>query len=715
MVFATILFWALPTYAAPTAVKLSPQEGLADVDIYQYVSACDIMSGEKQTIIFNNKATAFSTAYFFQHGDGIWTTSRYVSLSASKINNIAKDYVFIGFTISAQSKGGPWSAEYNFPCYYNEVLGVMQSLGKSLPNNTILGSYSRGGAAITNTFRKSKIPANVSIVKTLFFDSCYGDQCEFIAGLGSSRRGAMLAYVSTSSTLPGDGPLGNENSQKNQAATKNLLSISQDNVYVATISGAHGDVPANCTWEFLLKKDCNKRMISSAGQAGDITGKGGTAPSSTGWVGGSGGTSSGGASGGLDFWGGMTLKEMSDEEILKMVTKPSIKIEIPGVNFSDPTIGEENGLKYAFFPFLSEYIGAVYQYAIAVASAIAVCMIIFYGFMITFSGGSSDKVGTAKTRITQAVVGLIIAVSSYVILYAINPELVKLKNLKVYIIDTVELNTWLPDSFQDGVNMTGMNLTGPGTVLGTPYQKPVIPNPSCGKNLAQIAKTAVEQGPICNRSCSCAWFVSTMLEISGCPNKTANGKDIPFFDEDADTMVAYLLKQGPEGNGWKDIGSAKPKAGDIVYFYTERSNITHVGIVYDPNTNPMRMIDSNVNISTCWGNKKEEVYAKCSYTSNGKTYKGDQARRQVYKDAQPGALGGQQIASYNACVASVGVCPPTLPYSGAMCNYCNKFQRRMAEEEAGGHCVERQCVQISNITGNNGGTRKFGFISNPNP
>lgn len=118
-------------------------------------------------------------------------------------------------------------------------------------------------------------------------------------------------------------------------------------------------------------------------------------------------------------------------EIQLIVSKPSPKITIPGLNFTDIKVHEENGGQFLYIPFLGEYIAAIYKYGVAIASIFAVVMIINAGFGWAISGGEPEKINHAKTRIGQAMMGLFLAVASYTILYIVNPDLVKFKSLRV--------------------------------------------------------------------------------------------------------------------------------------------------------------------------------------------------------------------------------------------------------------------------------------------
>ncbi len=75
---------------------------------------------------------------------------------------------------------------------------------------------------------------------------------------------------------------------------------------------------------------------------------------------------------------------------------------------------------------IDEYIEYVFKFAIAISVFLAVVVIIFGGFEYMLSESFTKK-DTAKTRITNAVLGLLAALLSYLILATIDPRLVSLK------------------------------------------------------------------------------------------------------------------------------------------------------------------------------------------------------------------------------------------------------------------------------------------------
>lgn len=72
---------------------------------------------------------------------------------------------------------------------------------------------------------------------------------------------------------------------------------------------------------------------------------------------------------------------------------------------------------------LKNYLMAIWGWGTALISALAVLVIIFGGYRYMTSGGSPDKIESAKNMIVGALSGLLLIIFSYVILNAINPDI----------------------------------------------------------------------------------------------------------------------------------------------------------------------------------------------------------------------------------------------------------------------------------------------------
>ncbi|MBT4942276.1 MAG: transglycosylase SLT domain-containing protein [Candidatus Magasanikbacteria bacterium] len=164
-----------------------------------------------------------------------------------------------------------------------------------------------------------------------------------------------------------------------------------------------------------------------------------------------------------DFVDKLLDPQVTLDEIQRTIQKPQPKITIPGLEFSEAKTVVDRGRTYMIFPFLGEYITAIYRYAVVAASALAVLVIIVSGIqwmlpgnlLTSGEGDSTQTTNQAKKRIGGALVGLTIAVGSYTILYLVNPELVKFKNLRVEVVEKIDLSVFNKTSSWDdtyGIN-----------------------------------------------------------------------------------------------------------------------------------------------------------------------------------------------------------------------------------------------------------------------
>jgi hypothetical protein len=80
---------------------------------------------------------------------------------------------------------------------------------------------------------------------------------------------------------------------------------------------------------------------------------------------------------------------------------------------------------------LPEYIAKIYNYAIGLAVSLAIFMLMVGGFFWITAAGDRGKIEKAKGMMGDAVIGLILTVSAYLILNTINPAILSLKMPKI--------------------------------------------------------------------------------------------------------------------------------------------------------------------------------------------------------------------------------------------------------------------------------------------
>jgi hypothetical protein len=114
---------------------------------------------------------------------------------------------------------------------------------------------------------------------------------------------------------------------------------------------------------------------------------------------------------------------------------------VTGFVFSDTTLAAEDDKKEAidiYFPLetipgvtnknettnLPKYLKGLFNFGIAIVGIAALVMITIGGFWYVTSAGNASRTGTAKSMITDAILGLLVALFAWLILYTINPQLV---------------------------------------------------------------------------------------------------------------------------------------------------------------------------------------------------------------------------------------------------------------------------------------------------
>lgn len=154
--------------------------------------------------------------------------------------------------------------------------------------------------------------------------------------------------------------------------------------------------------------------------------------------------------------------------------EPPLQIKIPTIHF---TADKDK--------WIGEYIKGIYEYGIMVVGILAAVVLMWAGLLWLTSGGSMDKVKQAKSWIAAALTGLVIALSSYVILYTVNPDLVifgpiKIEKVKSLPKDRPVKGEELPDfGFLDDhdwlppvTTYTGQAPSLPGTAPSMPFTSP---------------------------------------------------------------------------------------------------------------------------------------------------------------------------------------------------------------------------------------------------
>ena len=140
---------------------------------------------------------------------------------------------------------------------------------------------------------------------------------------------------------------------------------------------------------------------------------------------------------------------------------PILNVNIPGVSFSQVL---QKG-DFIEVNFLGEYITGLYKYLLTISGIFAVLMLVVGGmqYVVSPDGGEVSK---AKTRITNALTGLVLLFCVYLILYIVNPDLTVFNGLSIqqippaaYVAEDDSVTGTLATDFG---TVTASNITGSG-------------------------------------------------------------------------------------------------------------------------------------------------------------------------------------------------------------------------------------------------------------
>ncbi|MEK7632853.1 MAG: hypothetical protein AAB473_03605 [Patescibacteria group bacterium] len=154
---------------------------------------------------------------------------------------------------------------------------------------------------------------------------------------------------------------------------------------------------------------------------------------------------------------------------------PNLNVQIPGFSgFSTPTSSTSGG--YVSVNFLAEYVSALYGWALAAGALVAVVMMMLGGLQYVMSRGKNTYIEKAKTRITNAITGLVLLLAAYNIAFLIDPNTTILKSLNVTDVAGIEA-----DIAEQGGEEESDNIT--------PNTLPINAVPISGDHIAYVGKS----------------------------------------------------------------------------------------------------------------------------------------------------------------------------------------------------------------------------------
>jgi uncharacterized protein YvpB len=160
----------------------------------------------------------------------------------------------------------------------------------------------------------------------------------------------------------------------------------------------------------------------------------------------------------------------STPKISSPIDIPKLNIQLPGLNF-DKAICTTTECSNNW---LAEYILALYQYGISVIAILAVITIMIAGVIWITAAGNDQRIGDAKKWIGGSLMGVLIALTSYVILNMVNPALTVLSPIKISYLKKIDLPEILdPEDLTDQYTNSSLPKTNLGTSVGQ-YKVPIL-------------------------------------------------------------------------------------------------------------------------------------------------------------------------------------------------------------------------------------------------
>ncbi len=131
--------------------------------------------------------------------------------------------------------------------------------------------------------------------------------------------------------------------------------------------------------------------------------------------------------------------DIAGDSSLPKFTMPDLKVSIPGfVNFKQPDFCKGSKTEICV-NWIGLYVAGIVNYATAVVGILAVIVLMLGGVRWLTAGGNSQAVSEAQTWIKNSIFGLILTLSSYLLLVTINPSLVTFTPLRLTWIEALSL------------------------------------------------------------------------------------------------------------------------------------------------------------------------------------------------------------------------------------------------------------------------------------
>jgi murein DD-endopeptidase MepM/ murein hydrolase activator NlpD len=148
---------------------------------------------------------------------------------------------------------------------------------------------------------------------------------------------------------------------------------------------------------------------------------------------------------------------------------PVLNIPLPTLSTLSTPLKDSTGGN-VMVSFLADYINAAYRFLLGAGALVAVVMMMIGGLQYTLARGKAKYIDKAKTRITNAITGMVLLLAAYNIGYLIDPNIVNLKALTVKSVEEIQLAESVQG--EEGSGSAGVVISGSGSweKLKEPYR-----------------------------------------------------------------------------------------------------------------------------------------------------------------------------------------------------------------------------------------------------
>ena len=259
---------------------------------------------------------------------------------------------------------------------------------------------------------------------------------------------------------------------------------------------------------------------------------------------------------------------------------------------------------------ISPYLQAIYRFALWAVGIAALFMLSVGGMMYLTSAGNTSQISTAKTVIFDALIGLVLAILAWLVLYVINPQLIEV-NLDIF--QTVSHATGDTSQVGGSVSNNGAAVgtnPAPNDTVKTLAQKllsSAVGSGDCASasgtvspkgNLQEViggnAMTTCHNGcntssSLCNRTSNISQTLLQGLadmseETSFTINSLASGShattsmhysgNAADIDKPSSGVQSYVTSHGTQT--CSKVYKVTSTSGAVLYFYDEDSSHWHV-------------------------------------------------------------------------------------------------------------------------------------------